>query len=216
MNMQSIARRYKPFIKKNFLISAVGTLIFLGISIWIQHIAGLYATRSASNSVTDVILSNIRVYDVDWFFVYGAIVMWIVIAVMTLYEPKRFLFIYRSVILFILVRSVFITLTHIGPFPTQVAVESELMKIFTLGGDLFFSGHTGLPFLMALIFWDHKSWRYFFIILSLIFGAVVLMAHLHYSIDVLGAFFITHSIFHASERIFKKDRAMFHGQLLPF
>jgi hypothetical protein len=36
------------------------------------------------------------------------------------------------------------------------------------------------------------------------------MAHIHYSIDVFSAFFITYTIFHLSEKIFIKDRKMFY------
>ena len=83
------------------------------------------------------------------------------------------------------------------------------MEKFAFGGDLFFSGHTGLPFLMALIFWDNKYLRWIFILTSVMFATVVLLAHLHYSIDVLSAFFITYTIFHIALFLFKKDRRLF-------
>ena len=83
--------------------------------------------------------------------------------------------------------------------------NGNFLNKFTFGGDLFFSGHTGLPFLMALIFWNNKYLRYSFFALSFIFAATVLLGHLHYSIDVLAAFFITYTIFHIAIFIFKKD-----------
>jgi hypothetical protein len=67
----------------------------------------------------------------------------------------------------------------------------------------------GLPFLIALVFWDNKVLRTSFISLAIILGAVSLMGHLHYSIDVLAAFFITYSIYHLAERFFKKDKEMY-------
>jgi membrane-associated phospholipid phosphatase len=84
------------------------------------------------------------------------------------------------------------------------------MSKISFGGDLFFSGHTGMPFLLALIFWEDKWTRFLFLGFSIMFGIVVLLAHLHYSIDVLSAFFITYTIFHLALYIFKKDRDMFH------
>jgi hypothetical protein len=63
------------------------------------------------------------------------------------------------------------------------------------GSDQFFSGHTGMPFLGALCFWHMQQWRYFYVAVTVFFGAVVLLGHYHYSIDVLAARFITHGIF---------------------
>jgi membrane-associated phospholipid phosphatase len=74
-----------------------------------------------------------------------------------------------------------------------------------LGNDSFFSGHTGLPFLMAFIYYDRKWLRIIFISLSMIFGAVVLLAHIHYTIDVLSAFFISYGIYRLSRLLYSKD-----------
>ncbi|MBI3904685.1 MAG: hypothetical protein HY309_03785 [Pseudomonas fluorescens] len=40
---------------------------------------------------------------------------------------------------------------------------------------------------------------------SVLFGISVLLGHLHYSIDVFGAFFITYSIFCLAKKFFPKD-----------
>lgn len=175
--------------------------------------ANYYATKRASNAVSDIILSNTRVFDVDGLLVYGPIVFFVFLFFLCLREPKRFPFVLESVALFVFIRSVFITLTHIAPFPTQIVVHSVVYQNFSFGRDLFFSGHAGLPFLAALIFWDHRPIRYLFIATSIFFSIIVLLGHLHYSIDVLSAFFITYTIFHIAETFFKKDSALFHKGL---
>ena len=97
-----------------------------------------------------------------------------------------------------------------GPPANEMFFDpGDISKKLTSGGDLFFSSHTGLPFLAALLFWEHKIYRYIFLALSLIFGAVVLLGHLHYSIDVFSAFFITYGIYHISRTFFKKDLKLF-------
>jgi membrane-associated phospholipid phosphatase len=64
---------------------------------------------------------------------------------------------------------------------------------------------------MALIFWKNKILRYTFIFLSVFFGVIVLLGHIHYSIDVLAAFFITYTIWHISEKLFKKELEYFNN-----
>lgn len=206
----SLGKKYKSlFSDKGFLVSFSGSFLLLATSLIINFYAGTFATEKASNPVTDLILDHIPVFDVDGIFVYGALVFWAFVVFLCGIEPKRILFVVKSAALFVLIRSVFISLTHLGPFPTHLAVSSDLFSKITFAGDLFFSGHTGLPFLMALLFWNNKKLRYFFIAASIIFGTVVLMAHLHYSIDVLAAFFITYSIYRLAEIFFKKDQKLF-------
>lgn len=194
---------------KNFLISVASGLLFFVVSVVIAFFAITYATESASQPVTDFVLSNIPVFDVDGLFIFGPIVFWIIVAGYLILKPGKIPFSLKSIALFTIIRSAAISLTHIGPFPTHAQISSSgILSIFTSGNDLFFSGHTGLPFLMALIFWENKPMRYFCLAASFFFGAVVLLAHLHYSIDVFAAFFITYAIFKISEKFFRKDKEM--------
>lgn len=201
------------FKNKAFVWSVVLSLVMLVMSLLINFYAGTYATEKASNSVTDIILSNVRVFNLDEVFVYGTFFFWIFFMFICFRHPYKIPFSLKAISLFTVIRSIFISLTHIGPFPGQVVLDSghlsAIISKFSFGADLFFSGHTGLPFLLALIFWETKILRIIFILSSISFAVVVLLAHLHYSIDVLSAFFITYTIFHLSEIFFKKDRALF-------
>ncbi|MBI3633526.1 MAG: hypothetical protein HY226_04510 [Candidatus Vogelbacteria bacterium] len=203
--------KYKShFSNKNFAVSVAASITFLIFSLVINYFANIYVTETASNPVTDIVLSNTRVYDVDGIFTYGPILVIFLIALLCIVEPKRSPFVIKSVALFILIRSIFISLTHIGPFPSHIVVNpASFISHFTFGPDLFFSGHTGIPFLMALIFWDEFWTRITFIVMSVVFGVVVLLGHLHYTIDVASAFFITYTIFHISMKLFPKDHMIF-------
>jgi hypothetical protein len=202
------------FKNRDLVISSLVSLALLLISLVANFYAGTYATEKASNSVTDLILNNIPVFDVDGIFVYGPLFFWAFCAIFVVGLPQRIPFTLKSISVFVFIRSVFITLTHIGPPPGHMIIPaSNVIDKFAFGGDLFFSAHTGLPFLLALIFWDQKILRYIFILTSLFFAAIVLMGHIHYSIDVLGAYFITYSIFHISEFFFKTDQKIFKDGL---
>lgn len=196
-----------------FRFSATTAVVALSLSTIINYYAGTYATEQASNSVTDIVLSNTPVFDVDGIFIYGSFFLMVFIVALLLAHPKRIPFTLYSLTLFILIRSIFISLTHLGPFPSQTILDlGNVANKFIFGGDLFFSGHTGIPFLMALIFWKERTLRYIFIAWSILFGVTALLGHLHYTIDVLSAFFITYTIFHISEMVFKKEQELFYRE----
>lgn len=221
--MRNHAHRYKPLLSDpKFRRALWGTLGLFVLALFVNYFAALYAADRVSNYVQDIVLSNIPVFDVDAAFIFGPLVFWTVIGAILLLEPKKIPFAMKSVALFIIIRSVFITLTHIGPFPDRIPLDIHTMILnrwnlgnlltFGSGGDLFFSGHTGLPFLMALIFWKDARMRAFCIIGAVFFGIVVLLGHLHYSIDVLSAFFITYTIYSIAEWLFKADRRLFYEE----
>lgn len=202
------------FTDKKFLFSFLSSLLLLGISLIVQFLVSGYVTRVGGGSVTDVILSNTRVYDVGGIFVWGSVILTIIGIFIIFRRPNYLPFVIKSIAIFTLIRSVFVSLTHISPFPTHALINSTFFSseafrgIFT-GNDLFFSGHTGIPFLLALIFWENKILRIIFLSFSIMFAVVVLLGHLHYSIDVLSAYFITFTIFHICRVLFKKDWQLF-------
>lgn len=197
------------FSDQDFLRSILTALFLFAIGLVLNYYAGSYAVEKESVSVTDIILSNTQPHDVDEIFVYGSYLMVGFILFLGFRKLNTLPFIVETVALFVMIRSVFISLTHIKPFPSRIIIDSDILSKVSFGGDLFFSGHTGLPFLMALIFWNVPFLRYTFLFLSVFFAVIVLLGHLHYSIDVLSAFFITYSIYHIALRFFKKDYKLF-------
>lgn len=207
------------------MISFIESFLILLLAFVINYFGAVYAHTRASNPVEDIILSNIPTFNVDGVFIWGPFIFWIILSVFLLSDPKRIPFTLKSVSLFILIRSFFVSLTHLGPFPDRIELDvyganlvgefletsSNFAFAFTSGSDLFFSGHTGVPFLMALVFWKDKWLRYFCLATSVFFGVIVLLGHLHYTIDVASAFFITFTIWHIARYIFKADWRNFSG-----
>jgi hypothetical protein len=185
-------------------------LTFFVFSIFLTHYASIFAEVKASNSVEDIILSNFSVRNTEFIFVYGAIALSLFVVLLCLRYYKGAPYMLKTVSLFISIRAIFVSMTHIGPFPTQLNLESNLLNFITSGNDLFFSGHTGLPFLIALMFWRHVYLRNLFLFSSVLFGSAALLSHLHYTIDVFAAFFITYSIYTISKKIFRKDYEEFN------
>lgn len=198
------------FTNKSFLVSFFGGLILLATSLVAQFFITGYVNSLPSTPAADLILSNIGPYNVDGIFVYGSVLLLFVATFVAFRRPHSIPFVMKSIALFTLTRSLFVILTHISIFPTHVVIDSPFFShavfngIFT-GNDLFFSGHTGLPFLLALIFWENKTLKTVFLGFSVMFAIVVLMGHIHYSIDVASAYFITYGIFHICKFLFKRE-----------
>lgn len=209
--MGKLRALYRPYIKNRYVVwSTILSFVLLIASLFINYMAVVYTTERASNPVTDIVLSNTPAFDVDGVFVFGPIIFWIFIGLVVLSRPRRIPFVLQSIALFVFIRSFFICLTHIGPYPIEAVIDHpSILKYFTSGSDLFFSAHTGTPFLMALIFWEHPYVRDICLLSAVLFGAVVLLGHYHYSIDVASAFFITYTIFHIAKYIFKEEWHLF-------
>ncbi len=199
----------KPVSRWRYYSSLLEGVILFIVSVYITHLASRYAEINASNYVEDIILSNTPVFDFELIFVQGAIMLSLFVVVLCLFFRKAAPFLIKTTSLFIIIRAMFVSLTHLGPYPIKLNLDSGLLNFITSGNDLFFSGHTGLPFLIALIFWNHIYIRNLFLFSSVIFGVIVLLSHLHYSIDVFAAFFITYSIYHIAIKLFKKDYEFF-------
>jgi hypothetical protein len=119
-----------------------------------------------------------------------------------------------------LVRALMIPLTGIGPvlgpdvnalhpFPIGPALLAVLNPFTAIGGnsagvyltkDLYFSGHIATTFLLYLFSRRLGRASRVFLALNLATLAVVLLAHLHYSIDIIGAYSVTYGLYRVSAR----------------
>jgi len=216
---RELLRRYRDhFSKREFRILIVLSLIYFFASVVVSFYAINYANEVASNAVTDIILSNTPAFDVDGLFGYGTILLIAFITLVLLSHPKRVPFSLFSMGTFFFIRSAFTSLTHLGPFPT-VPPNGDwgtLLSHFLFGSDYFFSGHVGICFLMALVFWKDEALRYLFIAWSIYMAVIVLLGHYHYSIDVASAYFITYTIYVLCVRFFPKSLAIFGSDPIPF
>ncbi len=191
-----------------------GALLLVGALLF-QYVAGQHSTRYALKApfAGDLLLDNLPVVNLDLLIVQGAILLWVGVSILLTFRPHYLIFGMKAIAFFIIVRSVSINLTHIGIYPNQMVLDPSdfgysLYGLFAFQGNYFFSGHTGLPFLMSLVFWQNRFWRRFFVGVSVLFGASVILAHVHYSIDVFAAPFITYGIFQIAKQIFPKDYAL--------
>lgn len=201
---------YKGFWTRDHVRSLVNALILLALAVVFQYYASAYIDRVPSNSVSDLFLSILPIVNLNFIIVEGALCAIAFSIILILVKPQYLLFTLKAAAIFIATRAVFISVTHIGIYPGQIGPDPTGIfdHIYTglgLEAGFFFSGHTGLTFLMALIMWDEKFWRYAYLILSVVFGIAVLFAHVHYSMDVLAAPYMSYGIYKMSQYFFSKD-----------
>ncbi|HEY4500690.1 MAG TPA: phosphatase PAP2-related protein [Candidatus Paceibacterota bacterium] len=213
MQEQQAPFSLRDLFKREQLSSLLMAATLLGVAYVFEHFANVYAfaylTRPTSNHVGDLLLDNLPIVDLNFIIIEAALISIVVGTLFVLSRPRYILFTLKALALFIITRAIFISLTHVGIYPGHIAPElgffDAIYMYFNFQTGMFFSGHTGLPFLAALIFWKKPLTRYILLSLSFIFGVSVLFAHIHYSIDVFAAPFMAYCIFKISQRLFPRD-----------
>jgi len=210
--IKSIHTTHKTFWTKDTILSLVKGVGLFILALVIQHYAYNYIdNRAEVTAVGDILLNNLPTVNLDFFIVQGALIFTFVLIILFVLYPRYIFFAIKALSLFLIIRSFFITLTHLGVNLHQTTLNTHALGfglydfLYNAKNDFFFSGHVGSLFLFGLIFWAKPVWRYIFFIGSFIFGVSMILAHMHYSIDVFAAPFITYSIFIIAKNLFKKD-----------
>ncbi len=201
-------------IRRHVLVS----VLLLVIAMALTYFATRYTNRHAGDVASDLLLDNLPVYQVSYIFFQGAFTFVIVVLGILFVEPKYIPFVFESSALFFATRSFFMVMTHLSApnveYYNYIQHEHHAQEVlFTVssGNDLFFSGHAGFPFLLALVFWKIPKLRYFFLVCSFIGACAVILGHLHYSIDVFSSFYIAFGVFHTAKFFFKKEFDISHS-----
>ncbi len=195
------------------IYSLVAAFSLLGVAFVLDHFADAYelviAARPTTVYVGDLLLDNLPIINLNTIVIEGALLSIVLGTIFVLFNPRYVLFSLKSLALMIAFRALFVSLTHIGIYPGSinpgVGFLDGIYSYFNLQTGFFFSGHTALPFLMALIFWKKPYARVVLFSMSFVFGVAVLLAHIHYSIDVFAAPFMAYGIFGIARRLFPKD-----------
>lgn len=218
--MEEFLNRHALFWKdKTIMYHLLLSAVLLTVSLFFNYYARIYVNKNTWDVASDLLLDNLPVINVAFLFFQGAFIFVLILIGISLYYPKYIPFILESTAVFFLVRSFFMIMTHLSApsveyynYIHQENYVKEVLFTMSSGNDLFFSAHTGYPFLLAFIFWQSKKLRYFFFICSITGAILVILGHLHYSIDVFSAFFIAYGIFTISKNLFKKEYNLIGSQ----
>jgi membrane-associated phospholipid phosphatase len=154
----------------------------------------------------DFVLDAIPVIDVS---IPTFVVIWSVVLLVfyRIYQnPRLFLVIAYGFILMCILRVLTISLLPLNP-PVGIITLKDPIANIAYGGngifitkDLFYSGHTGNMFLFFLCL--QRKWdKIIALAASFIVGILVLVQHIHYSIDVFAAFIFTYFIYLGAKKL---------------
>jgi hypothetical protein len=198
-----VAKEYFINWKNEFLrhkYSLLLALFFLIITGILNYFSGVYTNKVGVSTSPDLILDYLPVINLELLYVYGyLIILAIFILYPLLFRINKLHRVISQLSFLIMIRSIFISLTHLKAPTDAILVDFPgIMSHMSFQNDLFFSGHVAVPFLGFLLFKDSKI-KYFFLVASILMGITVLFMHVHYSIDVFSAFFISYGIYKIGE-----------------
>jgi len=178
-------------------------LLFFAIALAAFIVSSSYVDEVKTAAVPDLVLDSIPIIDLSFLFIWGFVVVFVVYFGYPLFfAPKKFHYALGLLSVFMLVRSGFIVLTHLKAPDGAIQVSAQgPFQIITYSNDLFFSGHAGMPFLGFLIY-KNKAVKYFMLTASVVLAGTVLLMHVHYSIDVASAYFITYGVYRIGMPLF--------------
>lgn len=191
----------RELIEYRYLIGL--SVILVVLAAFLDFYSGVYVTARGGTEVPDLILDHIGPIDLSPLFVYGYLAL---VAAMFAYPLFFHIRMFHTVLsqfsLIVVLRALFMIFTHLET-PSD-AIPAHFPWVFgglSFQNDMFFSGHTAIPFLGFFLF-KGSAYRYLFLVGSITMGTVALLMHRHYSIDVFSAFFITFCSYRMGMRAF--------------
>ena len=167
------------------------SLLSLFLVFYVNNLASNYADKVAGAPINDLMFDLLPKVNVDFVFHWVALLFWVLVLLYFVLYPKNIIFVLFSLSGFVLLRSGFIVLTHLGPPEVLTEIPSQL-GWYSFQSDLFFSGHVGAPLLLGFLA-ENKVYKISAFAFGIFMLFVVLLGRFHYSIDVFASIFIAHS-----------------------
>jgi hypothetical protein len=195
------AWRNKSFRTKTI----IGSLILLLIMVCMPHFFGMMERRQGV-VLHDMVLEHLPAIDVS---VLTFIIIWsmnFLLIFRSVQNPSVFLLGLYTLILVNIIRFATITIAPLDPPLGLIPLKDPLSSLFYGGPtifitkDLFFSGHTSSQFMVFLCLQNRKD-KLVALISSIVVGFLVLIQHVHYTIDVAAAFVATYLAFFMARKM---------------
>lgn len=115
-----------------------------------------------------------------------------------LFSPFRLMVLFEAYSLMVCTRALMMFLTPLTPPSGMIFLQDPFVELFgtgkTLVNDLFFSGHTATLFLLLLSV--PKRRKGYFVMITLLVAAGVILQKVHYTVDVLVAPYVSFTTYY--------------------
>jgi hypothetical protein len=180
----------EPAFRYHYLSVVIGAII---IALVVPDFFAYIDSRTGT-PLEDPFLDWLPAYDVSWpafIVLYSSVILG---AIFLLRYPKSLLLCLQAYCLVTFMRMGSVLLISLEPPVDIIPLNDPFVSSFADGKpvyrDLFFSGHTSTMFLLYLTARPHWL-RWIFLATTVLMGLFVLIQHVHYTVDVLGApFFV--------------------------
>jgi hypothetical protein len=192
-------------LKRFRILTVTGSAVLLAILICFPLFFNFIEQREGP-LLHDWLLTWLPAYDVS---IPTFIIIWSMTLLLWLrcvQDPGIFIVFLSSFILLCFTRMITITTFPLNPPIGLIPLRDPLSSIFYGGTsvfiekDLFFSGHTSIQLLMFFTL-KKKTDRLLALLSSIAVGILVLVQHVHYTIDVLAAVVFSYLIYRIGKKI---------------
>jgi membrane-associated phospholipid phosphatase len=196
----------KAWQERRFRNKTIIALLLVAIILTLLPTFFAFIEKREGMVLQDYVLDAIPAIDVS---IPTFVIIWstVLLVFFRIYQnPRLFLVIAYGFILMCLARVLTISMLPLNP-PAGLIVLKDPIANIAYGGngifitkDLFYSGHTGNMFLFFLCL-ERKWDKIFALTASFLVGILVMIQHIHYSIDVIAAFIFTYFIYLGAKKL---------------
>ncbi|MEP7142792.1 MAG: phosphatase PAP2-related protein [Ferruginibacter sp.] len=196
----------EAWTSKVFRRKAIGAgILFIAMMVLLPHFFSIIEARQGI-VLNDWVLVRIPPRD---FSITIFIFLWsssLLVIIRCIQQPAIFLITIYVIIAITLTRIITISLFPLDPPPGLIHIKDPLTSL-SYGGsqvfmtkDLFFSGHTANLFLIYLCL-EKKRDKQFALLAAITVGILVLVQHVHYTIDVIAAIVFAYCVVKLARRL---------------
>ena len=189
-----------PAFRKKTVIGIIGlVLVFSFLPFFFQIIE-----KRPGVQLNDWVLNRLPALDISlviFIFIWSAALL----AFIRVYQqPDIFVLMAWSYLLLTVIRMITLSLVALNPPKYLLELKDPLSNLFYgntfITKDLFFSGHTSTIFMIYLCL-QKKSDRVFSLLASLVVAFLLLVQHVHYTVDVVAAPFFAYGCVWLAKKI---------------